>query len=149
MPAKVKPHPATAEDGYRRGLKDARSIAVEGTAEITDPASLAILSRMFTTLNREIAAVTGRVEGGERIDYLAMVQRNARASWRGGGGFEGVGSVATVKTPIGPLMCEACFTAERKWLSTYYLNGERIAVREIKALGLAQRPTTRNRRKKL
>lgn len=148
MPAKVGRHPATAQADYSRGMKDARSLMVEATAEITDPASLSILSKAFSMLNREIASVTGRVEGGERIDYLAMVQRQARAAWRSEGGFDGVGSVATVKTPLGPMMCEACFTSEKTWQSTYYLNGERIAVREIKALGLAQRPTTRNRRKK-
>lgn len=148
MPSRVKQHPATVEDAYRRGLKDARSIMVEATAEITDPASLSVLSKAFSMLNREIAGVTGRVEGGERIDYLAMVQRQARAAWRGGlAGSADAGAAATVKTPLGPLMCEARMTAEG-WFSEYYLNGERIAVREIKALGLAQRPTTRNRRKK-
>jgi len=146
MPSRVKPHPATADDSYKRGLKHARSIMVEATADITDPDSVTVLAKAFIILNREIAAVTGRVEGGERIDYLAMVQRKARDEWRSGGGFDEVDGAAVVTTPIGRLSCEARF-GDDGWASTYYLNGERIAVREIKALGLAQRPTTRNRRK--
>lgn len=139
MPVKVKTHRAMLDDGYKRGLKHARSIMVEGTADISDPDSVTILAKAFIILNREIAAVTGRVEGGERIDYLERVQWKARGD---------VGGIATENTPIGPLMCEATRNADGVWASTYYLNGERIAVRDIKALGLAQRPTTRNRRKK-
>jgi hypothetical protein len=128
-------------------MKDARSVIVEATKHMTDPDSLAILSRAFTILNREIATVTGRVEGGDRIDYLAMAQRKAREAWRGDRGSDGMMGLSTIKTPLGPLMCEARM-GDGGWTSQYYLNGERIAVREIKALGLAQRPTTRNRRKK-
>lgn len=135
---KAAPHPATIEDALCRGMRDARSIMVEATAHMTDPDSVAILSRAFDALNREISALRGRIESVSRIDYLERVQLKARGEY---------GGVATENTPLGPLLCEATLI-DGQWHSEYYLNGERIAVREIKALGLAQRPTTRNRRKK-
>lgn len=133
-----KTHPLMMEDARREGMRYARSALVQATAGITDPESVSILSKAFAEVNREISALRGRIEGCERIDYLERVQLRSRGE---------AGGIATENTPLGPLMCEATLI-DGEWASEYYLNGERIAVREIKALGLAQRPTTRNRRKK-
>lgn len=139
MPSRVKPNPIMLEDARREGMRYVRSALVQATAGITDPESVSILAKAFAEVNREISALRGRIEGCERIDYLERVQWRARGA---------AGGIATENTPLGPLMCEAVLGSDGSWSSTYYLNGDRIAVREIKALGLAQRPTTRNRRKK-
>jgi len=113
---------------------------------------------------RIIAAIKGlredkvRVAGGG-IDYLERVQNTARDVWImefGGkhGNIVVVGPQATagIDTPIGRLRCTTWRTlwkGERAaWASEYSLNDEPITVREIKAAGLAQRPTTRNRQKR-
>lgn len=92
-----------------------------------------------------------RVAGGG-VDYLRKVQDAAQRAWIAGSGDP---TTAGLATPIGVL---SCTTWQRKWsgsrgeraawASEYTLDGEPITVSEIKAAGLAQRPTTRNRQKK-
>lgn len=132
---------------YQRGMEDARSAMVIATAEVTDPEFLAVLSRAFRAVTEEIAAVVGIVPAGHRVNYLAMVQEAARQAAEASGVFGG--EVKTVTTPIGTL---SCWTYPA-WVGAgyrfeYKLNGSRVTVRQIIALGLAQRATTRNRKVK-
>lgn len=91
-----------------------------------------------------------RVAGGG-VDYLEKVQRAARSAWhnRTEEDRPGIGCVAT---PIGNLMATTWRVewsgGREAWRTEYALNGDPITIREIKAAGLAQRPTTRNRQKK-
>lgn len=96
-----------------------------------------------------------RVHTLERVDYLEIVQRKARFVWLeryGSAVAEGHASGASIMTPLGLLSCRTWRTqwgADRlAWCSEYMLAGEPITVREIKAAGLAQRPTSRTRQKK-
>jgi hypothetical protein len=134
------PHSLILSAEYRRGLEDARAVLVDATAYVTDPDMLEVLARAFADLNRVISGVAGVIVGNERIDYVERVQVKARAAGNAGGS-------ASVKTPIGELTCMTWIDAGKRQ-SEYTLAGSRISVREMKALGLAQRPTTRNRRPK-
>jgi hypothetical protein len=119
-------------------MEDARGLMVEATAHIVDPDTLEVLAMAFAHLNRSISALAGVIVGGERVDYLEKVQVKARAAGNAGGS-------GSVRTPIGELTCMT-WIDERGRQSNYTLAGKKISVREIKALGLAQRPTTRNRK---
>lgn len=148
---KVTPiHPATAKDAFRAGLEAARSIMLNETAEIADPEACRILTLAFIQLNREIDHHAGRIVSGDRIDYLERVQLKARQAWVDGRMSQTTKTaVASTETPLGALICETWMEAGKdRWQSTYTLAGEQITVRQIKALGLAQRPTTRERKPK-
>lgn len=133
-------HPLTLAAEYRRGMEDARAAMVDATAYVTDPDTLEVLARAFADLNRAISAAAGVIVGSERVDYLMKAQTKARGAGKDGGS-------GSTKTPLGELTCMT-WTAEGRRTSTYTLAGKQITVREIKALGLAQRPTTRNRKSK-
>jgi len=101
-----------------------------------------------------------------RRDYMAEVQERARAAWMkrwrmrplGEGAATGpqFDAVAGIDTPLGRLklvtwrrLWSGAIHQDRiVWCGEYYLNGDPITVREIKAAGLSQRQTTRNRKKK-
>jgi hypothetical protein len=131
---------------YQRGMEVARSIMVVETAPISDAHGLAVLSLAFRAVNEEIAKVAGVVPAGHRVDYLALVQAKARQVLDASG-VSG-GEVATVQTPIGVLSCWTYPVLGWKYRSEYKLNGQRVTVRQIVALGLAQRPTSRERKRK-
>lgn len=120
---------------------------VAHTVSVVDADFLAVLSRAFRAVSEEIAAVTGIVPAGHRVDYLAIVQEKVRQALDASG-VEG-GESATVQTPIGLLWCWTypCWVGPKR-RSEYKLNGERVTVKQIIALGLAQRPTSRERKKK-
>lgn len=94
------------------------------------------------------------------VDYLERVQQAARDAWRAENAGETVGpshaATAGVDTPIGRLICttwRAVWTGSKRgeriaWCSEYMLDDAPISISEIKDAGLAQRPTTRNRKKK-
>lgn len=92
-------------------------------------------------------------------DYLERVQDAARAAWlaqwQHGDVDPAHDATAGVDTPLGRLRCTVWqrqwagkVRQTTTWASEYALNDEPISVREIRAAGLAQRPTTRNRKKK-
>ncbi|MFS2180209.1 hypothetical protein ACCC98_30360 [Rhizobium pisi] len=92
----------------------------------------------------------------ERIDYLETVQRSARAAWNRRYAAGSVGpecdAVAGVDTPLGRLKTLTWRRVWRggkiAWASEYYLDDDPVSITEIRAAGLARRPTTRSRRKK-
>lgn len=142
-------NPATREANYRAGMEHARSVMVEATAEIADPEACRILTLAFQRLNSEINRYAGKIVTGDRVDYLEWVQLKARQAWVDGRMSQTTkAAVSSVTTPLGALTCETWMEAGKdRWQSLYTLAGEPITVREIKALGLAQRPTTRERKK--
>ncbi|MDX8492897.1 hypothetical protein RFN29_15065 [Mesorhizobium sp. VK22B] len=104
----------------------------------------------------------------DRIDYLERARSEAQAAWMSQfiampGRPQDDASLPTgpehdatagVDTPLGRLRVTtwrrpwAGAKGERiAWASEYYLNDQPITVAEIKAMGLAQRPTTRNRKR--
>lgn len=104
-----------------------------------------------------------RVASLNPVDYLTKVQEAARAEWltkkamfENQGDPDPIGpnydATASIDTPLGCLTITTWRTrwnGDRiAWASEYSLSGEVITVAEIKAAGLAQRPTTRTRRKK-
>ena len=100
-----------------------------------------------------------RVTGSERIDYLERVQKAVQRAWLDeyDGAVGVVGdpkhdAIAGIDTPIGRLKA-ITFRRQWKggriaWATEYYLDDQPITIREIRAAGLAQRPTTRNRQKR-
>lgn len=129
---------------YQRGMEAARSIMVAETVAIVDAHGLAVLSLAFRAVSEGIAKVAGVVPAGHRVDYLAMVQEGARQAAIQPG--TNVGYSERI-TPIGTISCSTGLW-EGRWTSVYRLNGQRVTVRQIIDLGLAQRPTSRERKKK-
>lgn len=114
--------------------------------------------RIIDAIKRLRDGEPARVTSTDRRDYMAEAQYAARALWAKKHANDGFGqnmdATAGVDTPLGRLRVT---TWRRLWLggrgeriawaSEYYLNDEPITVAEIKAAGLAMRPTTRRRRK--
>lgn len=107
----------------------------------------------------ELKRLLGETPPSERIDYHERAQERARAAHVGKFTREQIGpeyrATATVTTPLGELQCETWLRrwtgpkrARVTWASEFTLDAEFVSVREIKSLGLAQRPTTRNRQKR-
>lgn len=93
-----------------------------------------------------------RTQTADRVDYLAWVQRDARQAWEANGGFRDQSDAATVDTPLGRLTATVWRVETVRgieWKSSYSLDGTPISVRDIKLAGLAQRPTSRNRKGKI
>lgn len=116
--------------------------------------------RIIEAIKRLRDAEPARVTGLNRVDYLERVQRDARIAW--GGRWQGNrtgpdhDATAGVDTPLGRLRAvvwRKVWRGDRRgervaWSGEYYLNEGPITVAEIKAAGLAQRPTTRRRQRK-
>lgn len=104
--------------------------------------------------------------GSERIDYLGRVQAEGKSNWsRQHATVKGLvvakpptgpnyDATAAIDTSLGRLRVTTWRRSWRgargeriAWASEYYLNDQPITVAEIKAMGLAQRPTTRNRKR--
>jgi hypothetical protein len=104
-------------------------------------------------------AATATVASTTPTDFLERVQIAARRAHIAQHAKDKIGRTysasASVDTPLGKLECmtwkrpwEGEKRARVTWASEYQLAGEFISVREIKAAGLAQRPTSRNRQKR-
>ena len=105
-----------------------------------------------------------RVEGTKRIDYLERVQHAVRAQWNKTHKFENgivlavtptgpyFDAVTSVDTPLGPLRAltyrRQWSTGRIAWMTEYYLNDAPITISEIRAAGLAMRPTVRRQKRK-
>ncbi|SDL08195.1 hypothetical protein SAMN05428953_12675 [Mesorhizobium muleiense] len=120
--------------------------------------------RIIDAIKRLRDGQPARVTSTERRDYMAEVQERARTAWtqiyliEDQRGADCIGpqadATAGIDTPLGRLRVTTwrrSWIGERgqriAWASEYYLSEEPITVAEIKAAGLAQRPTTRRRRK--
>lgn len=97
-----------------------------------------------------------RVQTAERVDYLDRVQHVARTAWGeayGGNGMRiDTEASGSVQTPLGALTATVWrqeTSAGTQWKAHYSLDGKPISVRDIKLAGLAQRPTSRNRGRKI
>lgn len=99
------------------------------------------------------------VAGGNPVDYLEMVQLRARKKHIASIDPDKIGrehsATEAVDTPLGELRCmtwKRPWVGDKRpritWASEYTLAGDFVSVREIKAAGLAARPTSRNRQKR-
>lgn len=120
-----------------------------------DPASPQAL-KIIEAIKRLRAADPVKIEALSRVNYMARLQEEARANWqRGHGAYNAIGperdAIAGIDTPLGRFRVTTWRTRWRgdriAWASEYYLNDAPITVAEIEAAGLAQRPTTRQRRR--
>ena len=120
--------------------------------EEPSPEAFAMLDRLKDMRDAAVATVASTA----RVDYLEQAQTAARRDHNVKHGRDKIGrafmGTATVDTPLGQLECSTWLRpwdgekrARVTWASDYMLAGNFISVREIKAAGLAQRPTTRNR----
>lgn len=145
--------------------KIAREEAVTDALRVTNDAigeevPTAQALRIIEAIKRLRSGQPVKVERLDRIDYLERVQHAARAAWSEAHGIVDTGpehdAVAGIDTPIGRLMMvtwrrpwKGDSKGERTaWAGEYYLNDQPITLAEIKAAGLAQRPTIRNRQRK-
>ncbi|RJT41990.1 hypothetical protein D3227_04745 [Mesorhizobium waimense] len=110
--------------------------------------------KIIDAIKRMREGQPARVTSTDRRDYLAEVQEKARAAWFAAAQGPEHDATAGIDTPLGRLRATtwrrpwAGDRGERiAWASEYYLDDKPITVAEIKATGLAQRPTTRKRRK--
>ncbi|RUX08043.1 MAG: hypothetical protein E5V51_00275 [Mesorhizobium sp.] len=130
------------------------------TAALGDEEPTAQAFTMIDAIKRLRDGQPVRVMSTERRDYMADVQGAARAQWHvalasaPAPNPDHYQAVAGIDTPLGRLRVvtwRRAWTGDRgdriAWASEYYLNDEPITVAEIKAMGLAQRPTTRNRKR--
>lgn len=139
------------DDAIVEALKAATQVIGDDAAE---PQALRIVEAI-----KRLREGAVRVASLNPIDYLERVQRAAREAWHTerrptdtGPEFD---ATAGVDTPLGRLSMVAWRrpwngrkTGQRvAWAGEYYLDGRPITVAEIRAAGLAQRPTTRRRQK--
>ena len=147
----------TATLARDEAIADALRVA---TAVIGDePASPQAL-KIIEAIKRLRAADPVQIEALSRINYMARLQDEARAMWAAhySGKVATLGPfgpehdvIAGIDTPLGRFRVTTWRTRWRggriAWASEYYLNDAPITVAEIEAAGLAQRPTTRKRRR--
>lgn len=94
----------------------------------------------------------------ERVDYLEMVQKASHRAWWAAHGHATIitgpehDAIAGVDTPLGRLKAityrRQWKTGRTAWVTEYYLEDQPITIRDIRAAGLAQRPTMRNRQRR-
>ena len=128
---------------------------------IGDDVPTAQALRIIAALKRMRSDKPVRVIGGTGIDYLSRVQELARAAWLKTHSTDSIGpehdAAAGIDTPIGRLRMTTwrqVWESKRRgrriaWAGEYSLDDEPITIAEIRAMGLAQRPTTRLRKKRL
>ena len=142
----------TARIAREDAITDALRVA--DTAIGQEPPSAQAL-RIIAALNLLRSTDPVKVAQLAAVNYMARVQMDARAFWLHRHSIRETGpahdATAGTDTPIGRLKI---VTWRRKWndgriawASEYYLDNEPITVAEITAAGLAQRPTTRQRRR--
>lgn len=137
------------DDALRDALRAADAV-------IGDQPATAQARQIIDALKRLRDGRPVRTDRIEPIDYLTRVQEQAHAAWqrRHASDKTGIANDATaqVVTPLGILQLTAWRTTWQggrvAWAGEYALDGEPITIAEIKAAGLAQRATTRARRRK-
>lgn len=115
--------------------------------------------RIIEALKRMRDGKPVRISSTTAVDYMDQVQSAARAAWQARHGdkcspTDSDDATAGIDTPIGRLrmvtwrrIWAGSDRARVVWAGEYYLNDEPITVADMKAAGLARRPTTRNRQK--
>lgn len=144
------------------GQRLAREEAITDALRVTD---IAIGDEPPTPQALRIIEALKRMRDGKpvriaaTVDYMERVQSQARAAWKGRYRPTAFGekydATAGIDTPLGcfrAVVWKRIWASPRgpriAWAGEYYLDDEPITVAEIKAAGLARRPTTRNRQKK-
>ncbi|RVD42856.1 hypothetical protein EN742_06470 [Mesorhizobium sp. M4A.F.Ca.ET.020.02.1.1] len=114
--------------------------------------------RIIDAIKRLRDGQPAHVGSTERRDYLSEGQEAARVAWNKAHSQDATGpeydALIGIDTPLGRLRVTTWRRPWRgdrgervAWASEYYLNDQPITVAEIRAMGLAQRPTTRNRKR--
>lgn len=142
----------TATLARDEAIADALRVATQIIGD--EPASPQAL-KIIAAIKRLRAADPIKIAELSRVNYMAHVQADARTSWLHRHKVSAIGpehdAVAGIDTPIGRFRVVTWRRGWRggriAWASEYYLNDEPITVAEIEAAGLAQRPTTRQRRR--
>ncbi|MGY4333220.1 hypothetical protein ACVWWG_007637 [Bradyrhizobium sp. LB7.2] len=142
----------TARLARDEAIADALRVA---TAVIGDDAASPQALAIVAAIKRLRVADPIKIAALSRVNYLAQLQREAQTMWTGHHAAEATGPehdvIAGIDTPLGRFRCTTWrrrwSSGRIAWASEYYLNDEPITLAEIDAAGLAQRPTTRQRRK--
>lgn len=146
----MKPHERIARETLLKALLRDIDALIETEPTDRELAIIALIKGMRDDAAARVMA--------ERVDYLDRVQKAAHRAWieahanfenRTGPEFDGI---AGVDTPLGRLKA---ITYRRPWkggriawATEYYLDDQPVTIREIRAAGLAQRPTSRNRQRR-
>ena len=142
----------TASLARDEAIADALRVATAVIGDdIATPQALAIIA----AIKRLRGADPVKVAQLRAVNYLAQLQRDAQTMWIGhyAENVTGVQNdvIAGIDTPLGRFRCttwrRVWKNGQIAWASEYYLNDQPITIAEIEAVGLAQRPTTRQRRK--
>ncbi|MGJ5032286.1 hypothetical protein ACQR1I_35990 [Bradyrhizobium sp. HKCCYLS2038] len=150
---------ATARIAREDAITDALRVANDA---IGDEQPTAQALRIIAAIKLLRSAEPVKVAALSRVNYLAQLQHEARREWQikreilSNPGEHCIGptydATAGIDTPIGRFRCTTWrrrwSTGRIAWASEYALNDEPITIAEIEAAGLAQRPTTRARRKR-
>jgi hypothetical protein len=112
--------------------------------------------RIIAAIKALFPVTSARVAKLAPVDYFTTLQARARAAWKSEYEGNSIGpecdAVAGIETPLGRLKMVTWRRVWRNgriaWASEYDLNGQPISIAEIRAVGLAQRPTTRKTRKR-
>lgn len=152
----------TAALARDEAITDALRVANDA---IGDEQPTAQALKIIAAIKRLRAADPVKIAALSRVNYLERLQRDAQAIWMAHYGDLGAvirgeehktlgpenDVIAGIDTPLGRFRCSTWRREWRggriAWASEYYLNDEPITIAEIEAAGLAQRPTTRQRRK--
>jgi len=143
----------TAAIARDEAITDALRVANDAIGD-DEPTAQAL--KIIAAIKRLRAADPVKVAALSRINYLAKLQAEAQSMWNGHYDDGAIGPahdvIAGIDTPLGRFRCTTWRrrwnTGRIAWASEYYLNDQPITVAEIEAAGLAQRPTTRQRRKR-
>ncbi|KYK44528.1 hypothetical protein A1D31_14105 [Bradyrhizobium liaoningense] len=145
----------TASLARDEAITDALRVANDA---IGDEQPTAQALKIIAAIKRLRAADPVKIAALSRVNYLAQLQREAQAKWviehdkvplaQLGPEHD---TTAGVDTPLGRFRMvtwrRTWRTGRIAWASEYYLNDQPITIAEIEAAGLAQRPTTRQRRR--
>jgi len=142
----------TAALARDEAITDALRVANDAIGD-DEPTAQAL--KIIAAIKRLRAADPVKIAALSRVNYLAQLQREAQTMWNGhyDDGAHGPAHdvIAGIDTPLGRFRCTTWrrrwSTGRIAWASEYYLNDQPITIAEIEAAGLAQRPTTRQRRK--
>jgi len=138
----------TREDTLTEALR-----MVSETLGDEPPTSQAL--RIIAGLKAMMPGAVPRVYARTGVDYLERLQSAVHGAWIAKHSRDATGpehdAIAGIDTPLGRFNAltyrRPWKNGKIAWATEYYLNDEPVTIREINAAGLAQRPTTRNRKR--